>query len=78
MTYRTSRKLGNVLMGAAAVSLVAGISWDRVILSVLALALLLVDYIQTRAFYRCPHCGGRFDMREDPPHDCPACGKELD
>ena len=46
MTYRTSRKLGNVLMGAAAVS--------------------LVDHIQARPFYRCPHCGGRFDMREEP------------
>lgn len=77
MSYQASRKLGKVLMAAAALSLVTGLSMDHIAFPLLTLVLLVVDYLQTRAFYRCPDCRERFDMREDPPAHCPGCGKQL-
>ena len=77
MNYRASRKLGKALMAAAALALVTGLYTDQIVFPLLTLTLLVVDYLQTRAFYRCPECRERLDMREDPPAHCPACGKKL-
>ena len=77
MNYQASRKLGKVLMAAAALSLVTGLYTDQIVFPLLTLVFLVVDYLQTRAFYRCPDCRERLDMRADPPEHCPACGKKL-
>ena len=77
MDHRASRKLGKVLMAAAGVSLVVGFYANQLIFPLLTLTLLVADYLQTRAFYRCPDCRVRLDMRTDPPEYCPACGRKL-
>ena len=77
MNYRASRKLGKALMAAAALSLVIGLYTDQLVFPLMTLGLLVADYLQTRAFYRCPDCRERLDMRQDPPACCPNCGKEL-
>lgn len=77
MNYRASRKLGKVLMAAAALSLVTGLYTDQIVFPLMTLGLLAADYLQTRAFYRCPDCRERLDMRQDPPDYCPNCGKGL-
>ena len=77
MDYRMSRKVGKALEGIATLTLLAGIIKDIVWLSVLTLVLLAVDYFQTRAFYRCPECRERLDMRSDPPEYCPHCDAKL-
>jgi len=77
MDYRMSRKVGRILEITATVSLLLGIVRDIVWLSVLTLVLVVVDYLQTRAFYRCSECHERFDMRNEPPEYCPHCGAAL-
>ena len=77
MNYRASRKLGKVLMAASALSLVTGLYTDQLVFPLMTLGLLVVDYLQTCAFYRCPDCRERLDMRQAPPEYCPACGNKL-
>lgn len=77
MDYRASKKLEKVLMAAAGLCLVIGYFANLVAFPLLTLALIVADYVQTRKFYRCPHCRARFDMRKEPPTRCPACEKEL-
>jgi len=77
MNYQASRKLGKVLMAAAGLALVSSIYTNQIVFPLLTLTLLVVDYLQTRAFYRCPDCRERLDMRADPPEYCPACGRKL-
>lgn len=77
MNYKVSWKLGKVLVLASAVSLVAGIAFEQIGFTLLCIALMAVDVVQTKKFYRCPHCDGKFDMREEPPCRCPHCGREL-
>ena len=77
MNYRASRKLGKVLMAASALSLVTGLYTDQLVFPLMTLGLLVADYLQTRAFYRCPDCRERLDMRQAPPEYCPACGNKL-
>ena len=47
-----------------------GIFWAGV-------AVAFLGVIQTRAFYRCPHCGGRFHSHGQLVKTCPYCGEQL-
>lgn len=37
----------------------------------------LAGPLQTRFFFRCPHCGGAWDIRGGIPAYCPKCGKKV-
>lgn len=45
--------------------------WSGIVVAVLGV-------VQTRAFYRCPHCGGRFSSHGPLVRKCPHCGEELE
>jgi len=48
-----------------------GVFWGGILVAVLGV-------IQTRAFYRCPACGGRFKSHGPLVKVCPHCGEELE
>ena len=77
MDYRKSRKLGRFIEIMATVCVLIGVLKNIAWLSILTLVLIVVDYLQTRAFYRCPECHKRLEMRNEPPPHCPHCGAEL-
>ena len=37
----------------------------------------LAAIIQAWFFFRCPHCGGAWDIRGRIPHYCPHCGEYI-
>ena len=37
----------------------------------------LAAVFQTFLFFRCPHCGGSWDVRSGIPRCCPACGAHI-
>lgn len=37
----------------------------------------LAAIIQAWFFFRCPHCGGAWDIRGRVPHYCPHCGEYI-
>ena len=77
MDYRKSNMLlqaGGIaallLLGAACLTRVG---W----LAAVGTAVGLAAIIQAQFFYRCPHCGGAWDIRGRVPHYCPHCGEYI-
>ena len=77
MDYRKSHVLmqaggitGLLMMGAA---FLAGVGW----LAAVGTAVGLAAIIQAWFFFRCPHCGGAWDIRGGVPHYCPHCGEYI-
>ena len=46
------------------------------ILMFLGFGVMAVSCIYHYKYYKCPHCGGRLNVRGVPKY-CPDCGKEL-
>ena len=77
MDYRKSNMLlqaGGIaallLLGAACLTRVG---W----LAAVGTAVDLAAIIQAWFFFRCPHCGGAWDIRGCVPHYCPHCGEYI-
>ena len=57
----------------AAVGGALAIKW----LAAMGALILLAGILQTFLFFRCPHCGGHWDVRGGVPHYCPECGEYI-
>ncbi len=48
------------------------------VLSVIGLVCMFGGLMQAFLFFKCPHCGRRFNIRGKRFSYCPSCGKKLD
>lgn len=78
MSYKVSYRLYQVLMLVALALAVAGwvskVTW----LIYIAIVVFAVAIIQTRFFYKCPHCKKPLDFRMKLSTHCPECGRPFD
>ena len=77
MNYKLSYYLLWVGLVAGLALFFVGFWIDNTILFWVGVAVAVLGVIQTSAFYRCPHCGGRFHSHGPLVKACPHCGEEL-
>ena len=59
------------------VNLAAAILPGSLFLMIVGTVTALAAIIQAKIFFRCPHCGGHWDIRGRIPHCCPECGELI-
>lgn len=77
MNYKMSFALLWIGLAVGLVLFFVGAYLQISLLYWVGIVVALIGVIQTRTFYRCPACGGRFSSHGPLVKVCPHCGEEL-
>ena len=82
--YRMSLVLFNAGIGCSVILLLVGgfIQMSHPLpgntICIIGFLPMIIGMIQALLFYKCPHCGQRFNLRGKLPAYCPHCGAKLE